>query len=159
MPMGSGAPLGGIGTGFVEIRADGCFHEWQIFNSGPWAMNARSTTAPPEPGPQYLRFVLRTKRASDEVAQVRRLYLRSDENDLYTLPFVQDIQSIDYLAWFPMTGLHYNDQTTPVRTSSRRLFRAMRVTQERQDFMLSTLSRIAAMKPSKCRLPGSWIIR
>ncbi len=27
MPMGSGAPLGGIGTGFVEIRADGCFHE------------------------------------------------------------------------------------------------------------------------------------
>jgi uncharacterized protein (DUF608 family) len=119
MPMGSGAPLGGIGTGFVEIRADGCFHEWQIFNSGPWAMNARSTTAPPEPGPQYLRFVLRTKRASDEVAQVRRLYLRSDENDLYTLPFVQDIQSIDYLAWFPMTGLHYNDQTTPVRTSAQ----------------------------------------
>src|ERR1017187_7516388 len=52
MPMGSGAPLGGIGTGFVEIRADGCFHEWQIFNLGPWAMGARSTTAPPAAGPQ-----------------------------------------------------------------------------------------------------------
>ncbi|MGB7186163.1 MAG: GH116 family glycosyl-hydrolase, partial [Candidatus Acidiferrales bacterium] len=101
MPMGSGAPLGGIGTGFVEIRADGCFHEWQIFNSGPWSQNARTTTAPPAPGPQYLRFVLRTKKASDQVAQVRRLYLRSDENDLYTLPFVQDVESIDYYAWFP----------------------------------------------------------
>lgn len=119
MPMGSGAPLGGIGTGFVEIRADGCFYEWQIFNSGPWSQNAPSTTAPPAPGPQYLRFVLRTKRASEEVARVRRLYLRSDENDLYTLPFVQDVQSIDYYAWFPMTGLRFNDQTIPVLASAQ----------------------------------------
>ena len=105
MPMGSGAP-------------DGCFHEWQIFNSGPWAMGARSTTAPPPPGPQYLRFLLRTKNASGEVAQVRRLYLRSDENDLYSLPFVQDVESIEYLAAYPMTGLRYNDPTIPVRVSA-----------------------------------------
>jgi uncharacterized protein (DUF608 family) len=118
MPMGSGAPLGGIGTGFVEIRADGCFYEWQIFNSGPWAQNARSTTAAPAPGPQYLRFALRTKQASREVPQVRRLYLRSDESDTYTLPFVQDVQSIDYYAWFPMTGMRYNDPSLPVRVSA-----------------------------------------
>jgi len=119
MPMGSGAPLGGIGTGFVEIRADGCFYEWQIFNSGPWAQNVRSTTAPPAPGPQYLRFVLRTRKASEETPQVRRLYLRSDENDTYTLPFVQDVESIDYSAWFPMTGLRYNDASIPVRASAQ----------------------------------------
>ena len=119
MPMGSGAPLGGIGTGFVEIRADGCFYEWQIFNSGPWAQNVRSTTAPPAPGPQYLRFVLRARKASEETPQVRRLYLRSDENDLYTLPFVQDVESIDYSAWFPMTGLRYNDPSIPVRASAQ----------------------------------------
>jgi uncharacterized protein (DUF608 family) len=119
MPMGSGAPLGGIGTGFVEIRADGCFYEWQIFNSGPWAQNARSTTAPPAAGPQYLRFLLRAKKASDEVPQVRRLYLRSDESDLYTLPFVQDVESIDFDAWFPMTGLRYNDPSIPVRASAQ----------------------------------------
>jgi uncharacterized protein (DUF608 family) len=118
MPMGSGAALGGIGTGFVEIRADGCFHEWQIFNSGPWAQDAQSTTADPVPGPQYLRFLLRTRKSSDNTPQVRRLYLRSDENDLYTLPFVQDVESIDYLAWFPITGLRYNDQTIPVRISA-----------------------------------------
>jgi uncharacterized protein (DUF608 family) len=119
MPMGSGAPLGGIGTGFVEIRSDGCFYEWQIFNSGPWSQNVRSTTAPPGPGPQYLRFLLRTRRVSDEVPQVRRLYLRSDENDLYTLPFVQDVESIDYYAWFPMTGLRFNDRSVPVLVSSQ----------------------------------------
>lgn len=119
MPMGSGAPLGGIGTGFVEIRPDGCFYEWQIFNSGPWSQNVRSTTAPPAPGPQYLRFVLRARKASSEAPQVRRLYLRSDENDLYTLPFVQNVQSIDYDAWFPMSGLRFNDPTLPVRASAQ----------------------------------------
>jgi hypothetical protein len=119
MPMGSGAPLGGIGTGFVEIRADGCFHEWQIFNSGPWAQDARSTTAPPAAGPQYLRFLLRARKASEASAQMRRLYLRADENDLYTLPFVQDVESIDYSAWFPMTSLRYNDPTIPVRASAQ----------------------------------------
>ena len=119
MPMGSGAPLGGIGTGFVEIRADGCFHEWQIFNSGAWAQDARSTTAPPAAGPQYLRFLLRVQKASDDAAQLRRLYLRSDENDLYTLPFVQDVESIDYSAWFPITGLRYNDPSIPVRASAQ----------------------------------------
>jgi len=119
MPMGSGAPLGGIGTGFVEIRADGCFYEWQIFNAGPWSQDARSTTAPPAPGPQYLRFLLRTRKASDETPQVRRLYLRSDESDLYTLPFVQDVESIDYYAWFPMTSLRYNDPSIPIHASAQ----------------------------------------
>lgn len=119
MPMGSGAPLGGIGTGFVEIRADGCFHEWQIFNAGAWAQDVRSTTAPPAPGPQYLRFLLRTKKASDPTPQLRRLYLRSDESDTYTLPFVQDVQSIDYEAWFPMTSLRYNDDSIPIRVSAK----------------------------------------
>jgi non-lysosomal glucosylceramidase len=119
MPMGSGAPLGGIGTGFVEIRADGCFHEWQIFNAGPWAQDVRSTTRPPAAGPQYLRFLLHAKKDSEATPQVRRLYLRGDESNLYTLPFVQDMESIDYDAWFPITGLRYNDSSLPVRLSAR----------------------------------------
>lgn len=119
MPMGSGAPLGGIGTGFVEIRADGCFYEWQIFNSGPWAQNARSTTAAPAPGPEYLRFVLRAARESGSNPQVRRLYLRSDENNLYSLPMLQDVERIEYYAQFPITELHYHDSTLPVRISAR----------------------------------------
>jgi len=119
MPMGSGAPLGGIGTGFVEIRADGCFYEWQIFNSGPWAQNAPSTTSMPTHGAQYLRFLIRTQKSSERLSQIRRLYLRSDENDLYTYPYLQDIDSIDYTSTFPMTNLRYNDETLPVRASAR----------------------------------------
>ncbi len=118
MPIGSGAPLGGIGTGFVEIRSDGCFYEWQIFNSGPWAQYAKSTTRPPMPGPQYLRFVLRTANAGC-TPQVRRLYLRSDENEVYSLPMLQDVESIEYCAQFPMTELRYHDSTLPVKTTAR----------------------------------------
>lgn len=118
LPMSSGAPLGGIGTGFVEVRADGCFYEWQIFNSGPWGHNVPSTTAPPPPGPQYLQFLLRTRKASGETPALRRLYLRSDDNDLYTMPFAHDVESIDYHAWFPMTELRYHDATLPVRVSA-----------------------------------------
>ncbi len=119
MPMGSGAPLGGIGTGFVEIRADGCFYEWQIFNAAAWAQDAKSTTAPPAPGPEYLRFVVRAAEGSRGTPQVRRLYLRSDENNLYSLPMLQDVESIDYLAQYPITDLHYHDSTLPVKLSAR----------------------------------------
>ena len=28
-----GVPLGGLGTGSVELRADGSFAQWQIFNN------------------------------------------------------------------------------------------------------------------------------
>ena len=32
----SGVPLGGLGTGSVELRRDGYLHEWQIINNRPW---------------------------------------------------------------------------------------------------------------------------
>jgi uncharacterized protein (DUF608 family) len=32
-PFTGGVPLGGLGTGTVELRADGSFREWQIFNN------------------------------------------------------------------------------------------------------------------------------
>ncbi len=118
MPMGSGPALGGIGTGFVEIRADGCFYEWQIFNSGAWAQNAKATTAPPKQGPEYLRFMVRTQKSGEDGPQMRKLYLRADENELYSLPFLQDVESIETSVWFPMTGLAYHDATLPVEISA-----------------------------------------
>ena len=115
MAMSSGAPLGGIGTGFIELRPDGGFYEWQIFNLGSWAGNR--SAAPTVPRPQYLRFLLRSVKASD-TPQLRRLYLNPEENNLYSLPYVHDVESIEYDAWFPMTGLRYKDSTLPVRIAA-----------------------------------------
>lgn len=50
--------------------------------------------------------------------QLRRLYLRSSENDLYSMGYVQDVEAIDYEAWYPMTTLHYRDGTLPVQVSA-----------------------------------------
>ena len=33
----NGMALGGIGTGTVEIRPNGCLEDWEIFNLGQWA--------------------------------------------------------------------------------------------------------------------------
>ena len=31
--------------------------------------------------------------------------------------YVQDVEAIDYEAWYPMTSLHYRDATLPVRVN------------------------------------------
>ena len=114
--MGSGAPLGGIGTGFIELRPDGCFHEWQILNSGSWSASRRRGAAPAAATvPPNLRFLLWTNKSGGAAPQLRRLYLRSDENDLYSLGYAQDVESIDYEAWYPMTTLRYRDGSLPVQ--------------------------------------------
>ena len=42
-----GVPLGGLGTGSVELRSDGFFHEWQIMNNAPWGAGA-AVELPPD---------------------------------------------------------------------------------------------------------------
>jgi uncharacterized protein (DUF608 family) len=123
MGMGSGAPLGGIGTGFLEIRPDGCFHEWQILNSGQWGgsggrRGAGAGTGAAAGVAPNLRFLLWAGKPGGGVPQLRRLYLRPDENDLYSMGYVQDVEAIDYEAWYPMTTLQYRDATLPVRVSA-----------------------------------------
>ena len=89
VPMNSGAPLGGIGTGFVEIRPDGAFHEWEILNEGKWSHHTRlpSKSDVQAATPPSLRFFLRTSLPGGGSPQLRRLELNSDkkENNLYSL--------------------------------------------------------------------------
>ncbi len=119
MPMASGVPLGGIGTGFIELRPDGAFYKWLIFNSGQWAggLPASQAGVNPEMGPQSLQFLLWT-REQGASPKFRRLYLRPHENNLYSLAYVQDVESIQYDAWFPMTSLQYHDSTLPVQVGA-----------------------------------------
>ncbi len=120
MPMASGAPLGGIGTGFIELRPDGSFYKWLIFNVGQWAGNipASQSGVNPDMGPQSLQLLLWTREQGTESAKFRRLHLRPHENNPLSLSYVQDIESIEYEAWFPMTTLHYHDSTLPIRVSA-----------------------------------------
>jgi uncharacterized protein (DUF608 family) len=114
----SGIPLGGIGTGSVEIRPDGYFHEWQIFNTGGWAPSQpeHERGGGPEMGPGALSFFLRTQQGKD--VKVRRLGTREDQNNLYSLAWVKNVEEIVYEGRFPVAKLRYVDGTMPVAVSA-----------------------------------------
>ena len=116
----SGVPLGGIGTGSVEIRADGYFHEWMIFNLGPWASNGRAPVqlgTPPDMGPGALGFFVRAEAEGAE-PMVRRLGTRGDQEDLYSLSWAKNVEAVEYDAAFPSVRLRYLDATLPVAVSA-----------------------------------------
>jgi uncharacterized protein (DUF608 family) len=110
----SGIPLGGLGTGSVEIRPDGYFHDWLIFNQGAWAPRQpdHERNAGPDMPPSALAFFLRTRRGKGE-PQLRRLGLRSEENDLYASGWARDVEAIVYHGEFPVASLDYLDDSLP----------------------------------------------
>ena len=114
----SGIPLGGIGTGSVEVRSDGYFHEWMVFNLGPWAADRPVPLGmPPDMGPGALAFFLWT-RPEGGATQVRRLGTRGDQEELYSLSWAKNVEAIEYDATFPAATLRYLDATLPVSAAA-----------------------------------------
>jgi uncharacterized protein (DUF608 family) len=111
----SGIPLGGLGTGSIEIRPDGYFHDWLIFNQGQWAPHQpdHERNAGPDMPLSALAFFLRTRQGQSE-PQLRRLGLNSDENDLYAAGWAKNVQGIVYTGEFPVATLDYLDDSLPV---------------------------------------------
>lgn len=71
----SGIPLGGIGTGSVEIRPDGTFADWLIFNMGAWSPGQGPEQGGSNPGMDTDAFALylgpKKRRRSDRAATER----------------------------------------------------------------------------------------
>jgi uncharacterized protein (DUF608 family) len=107
----SGIPLGGLGTGTVEIRNDGLFHEWQIMNNAPWGPGAGASIPA-----DALFFGLQvhgedtyqSAQLSTAPAPLRTL------NDGYAMPWLEHAASIDSTAKFPFTELAFNYDSLPV---------------------------------------------
>lgn len=116
----SGIPLGGIGTGSFEIRADGKFYEWQIFNNKPWRCGGAPWEMQQEEfmRPNEFFFAVRAK-PNGEGPTVRVLRFESMDlehgYDPYTLPWVKGIESIEYVGEYPVATLNYLDENLPVR--------------------------------------------
>ena len=119
--IASGIPLGGLGTGSVEIREDGRFHDWEIFNNYLWSGN------PEEPGPEMASedafFALRYQQG-DMTPRVRLLY-DDDKTSrgadthyrhaiMYNYPFVRNITDITYTARHPFARLIYREENSPL---------------------------------------------
>ena len=113
----SGIPLGGIGAGSVEIRPDGYFDDWLIFNMGNWSPEQPAAEQGPTPefGPEALQFFLRSEQGGK--VKLRRLGIREDQNDLYSLSYAQPVEAIQYDGKFPFATLRYVDETLPVQVT------------------------------------------
>ncbi|MCY2924065.1 MAG: GH116 family glycosyl hydrolase, partial [Planctomycetota bacterium] len=111
----SGIPLGGLGTGSVEIRPDGYFHEWHIFNMGLWSPNqpAKSSVQDPNLSAGALTFHLRTQQPG-AAPIMRRLGMRTDQNNLYSFAWHKSVQGIEFDGRYPVANLRYLDEALPV---------------------------------------------
>ena len=107
----SGLPLGGLGTGSVELRADGCFHEWQIMNNRPWGSGPEIDL-----GPDTSYFGLQVhgedvnRSAVLGLAQGLNAYL----NNPYDLAWLERPAKIDADVRMPFTALDYDLESFPV---------------------------------------------
>jgi uncharacterized protein (DUF608 family) len=110
----SGIPLGGIGTGSVEIRPDGLFHEWQIFNAGQWSPKSpcACSTSISVPADDFL-FLARVKDPGGP-PKVRCLALDTSLHDLYAFSWIRSVERIRYEGRFPVARLGYEDRELPV---------------------------------------------
>lgn len=111
----SGIPLGGIGAGSVEIRPDGTFQEWLIFNMGGFSPSQpdHEKGAWPDMGTDALQFYVRTQQG-DQPPMLRRLTVNGELSDLYSASYCKCVQAIDYDGKFPFATLDYHDETLPI---------------------------------------------
>jgi non-lysosomal glucosylceramidase len=112
----SGVALGGIGTGWFELRHDGCFYNWMIMNNKPLNLG--------EPIKDFedsmLFFVVRYQEAGGEpkmkLLQVEPEYGAAsivDHPHYYVFPWLDGIDRIQYDATVPFINMRYSDDEMP----------------------------------------------
>lgn len=109
----SGIPLGGLGTGSVELRSDGLFHEWQIMNNQPWGRGPEARI--PEDALFFGLQLNDKEKRSVVLASPRELTGWLMEP--YVGPWLERPVDIRSRARFPFTELEYDVDSLPVKVS------------------------------------------
>lgn len=99
-----GLPLGGLGTGSVELRADGLFHAWQIANNHPWGTGP---ALPHLPDGGFFALHCRSGSSRFTAPLVQRPGFHPFLNDPYHFPWMAFPLAIRPRARFPFTRLTY----------------------------------------------------
>lgn len=117
----SGITMGGIGTGGVEIRKDGNFYNWSIFNNYPlgigplFELKGEAKSAINE----SLLFFLVRYQVEGEQPQLKLLQINSSlqegamESIIYYYPWMSAVDKIEYSARFPFSALVFSDEKMP----------------------------------------------
>ncbi|AWR93922.1 GH116 family glycosyl hydrolase [Acidianus brierleyi] len=105
--LDSGITLGGIGSGSIEIRADGRFYDWTIFNNGGYAER------------QDIRYVyyidemdsfIVARQKKDKVkVRVLQAYDYYFGGSPYTLPWLRPVKQVEFNGEPPIAYLNFID--------------------------------------------------
>jgi len=118
----TGMALGGIGTGWFEIRQDGGFYHWEIFNNWPLFTGNRY----PYNEKQSLFFMLRVR---VEHENPRLVLLQIEDNHdaaaierhefQYMFPWISGVDTIHYKASVPFAELDFSQDGLPLKVNLR----------------------------------------
>jgi len=117
----SGIAMGGIGTGSIELRKDGNFYNWTIFNNYPYGtgplfkLGVNPNKAVSD---SYLFFLVRYQ-VEGERPKLKLLQLNNSINEgaleglVYYYPWMEAVDKITYQARFPFTNIQFSDDEMP----------------------------------------------
>ena len=112
----NGVAIGGIGAGLAELRQDGIFYNWQIFNNLPLGTGKLFHFEPDS----MLFFILRYQIAGQE-PRMKALQINNRDDDLgainnyaYIFPWLTPVAKIETVVQFPFVRLTYVDEEMPV---------------------------------------------
>lgn len=117
----SGVALGGIGAGYVELRKDGQFYNWSIFNNAPLGSGPvfQLPTWPRNGAEQSLMFFLvrYKEEGKDEKIKILQINNSLDEGGLegidYYFPWMSAVKNIEYSGRFPFVNMKFSDPEMP----------------------------------------------
>jgi uncharacterized protein (DUF608 family) len=117
----SGIAHGGIGTGSIELRKDGQFYNWSIFNNWPRGTGPifKLKTLPRSNDESSMLFFLVRYKVEGEDAKIKLLQLNNEYNEAaltgiaYYFPWMTAVDKIEYTARFPFTDITFSDPEMP----------------------------------------------
>jgi uncharacterized protein (DUF608 family) len=117
----SGIAMGGIGTGSIELRKDGNFYNWTIFNNYPLSCGPafELPSIPKTSLDQSLLFFLVRYQVEGQKPKLKLLQLNNSlqegaqEGIIYYYPWMTAVDKIEYQARFPFTNITFSDAEMP----------------------------------------------
>lgn len=118
----SGMALGGIGAGWFEIRQDGGFAHWSIYNNWPLFTGERFPYLPKQslffmlwvkPENENQRLVLLQIEDGHDAAAIERHEFQ------YMFPWISGVDTIHYSASFPFADLDFGQDGLPLKVRLR----------------------------------------
>lgn len=117
----SGMALGGIGAGTIELRKNGIFYNWNIFNNYPKETGPKFELLPSEmENPMDSIFFFKVRYQIEGQEPVMKVLQISDglteggiTGTIYYHPWMSAVQNIEYKARYPFIEMKFSDPEMP----------------------------------------------